>query len=228
MAERPSSFLIILEEQLQADLLNVMNQEEELWSLKSHVNWMLQGDRNTSFYHVSMLIRRKRNKILNLKDSQGNPGMASGGGILCSESGTWIKAFTRKIGIATSFVAELWALRDGLNMCLNMQISALEIDLDAKVVADLMGNVETLKNDNASIVADNILLISQFPQVKVSHCYRKANRCADALARLGCSQVLDFMYLNSPPPCILNAFLSDLYGLSQMRLYPVSIVSGSF
>ncbi|KAK9988334.1 hypothetical protein SO802_028573 [Lithocarpus litseifolius] len=32
---------------------------------------MVQGDRNTSFYHVSTLIRRKHNKILNLKDSQG-------------------------------------------------------------------------------------------------------------------------------------------------------------
>jgi len=41
MAERPSSFLIILEKQLQAELLNVMNQEEELWSLKSRVNWMV-------------------------------------------------------------------------------------------------------------------------------------------------------------------------------------------
>lgn len=32
---------------------------------------MIQGDRNTSFYHVSTLIKRKRNKILNLKNSQG-------------------------------------------------------------------------------------------------------------------------------------------------------------
>ena len=160
--------------------------------------------------------------------SLSNPGKASGGGILCNESGTWIKAFTRKIGIATSFVAELWALRDGLNMCLNMQISALEIDLDAKVVADLMCNAETLKNDNATIVADCRHLLSQFPQVKVSHCYCEANRRADALARLGCSQGPDFMYLNSLPPCILNAFLSDLYGLSQLRLYPLSFVSSSF
>ncbi|XP_023895782.1 uncharacterized protein LOC136067217 [Quercus suber] len=154
--------------------------------------------------------------------------MASGGDILRSESGTWIKAFTRKIGIATNFVAELWAFRDGLNMCLNMQISALEIDLDAKVVADLMHNAETLKNDNAAIVSDCRLLLSQFPQVKVSHCYCEANWCADALARLGCSHVPNFMFLNSPPPCILNAFLSDLYGLSQMRLCPISNVSGSF
>lgn len=48
-------------------------------------------------------------------------------------------------------------------MCLNMQISALEIDLDAKVVVDLMYNAETLKNDNAAIVANCKHLLSQFP-----------------------------------------------------------------
>ena len=113
-------------------------------------------------------------------------------------------------------------------MCLNMQISALEIDLGAKVVADLMCNTEILNTDNASIVVDYRLLISQFPQVKVSYCYHEANRCADALAILGYSQVLDFMYLNSPLPCILNVFLSDLYGLTQMRLCPLPDVFASF
>lgn len=49
----------------------MLTQEEELWSLKSRVNWMVQGDTSTSFYHVSTLIRRKHNKILNLKDFQG-------------------------------------------------------------------------------------------------------------------------------------------------------------
>nr|POF00668.1 hypothetical protein CFP56_46151 [Quercus suber]POF09981.1 hypothetical protein CFP56_39930 [Quercus suber] len=108
-----------------------------------------------------------------------------------------------------------------------MQISALEIDLDAKVVANLMCNVEILNTNNASIVADCRLLISQFCQVKVSNCYREANWCVDALARLGCSQVPDFMYLNAPLLCILNV-LSNLYGLSQMRLYLLSDVSGCF
>nr|POF24583.1 hypothetical protein CFP56_75700 [Quercus suber] len=123
---------------------------------------------------------------------------------------------------------EMWALRDDLNMCLNMQISALEIDLDAKVVADLMCNAKILNTDNAFIVAVCRPLISQFSQVKVSHCYREANRCANALTRLGCSQVPDFMYLNSPPACILNVFLFDLNGLTQIRLCPLPDVFASY
>ena len=46
----------------------MLNQEEEIWPLKSRVNWLVQGDRNTNFYHVSTLVRRKRNQILVIKD----------------------------------------------------------------------------------------------------------------------------------------------------------------
>ena len=50
----------------------VLTQEEELWALKSRINWMIFGDRNTSFYHLSTIVRRKRNKILAIKNSVGD------------------------------------------------------------------------------------------------------------------------------------------------------------
>ena len=113
--------------------------------------------------------------------------------------GTPIQVHIRKIDITTSFVAELWALRDGLSMCVDMQIPALEVELDAKVVADLMNNTTSLNADFAAIVGDCRQLLSQIPQVKVSHCYREANRWADALARLGCTTSLNVMFFNFPP-----------------------------
>ena len=41
IATKPSSFLLKLEEDLLRDLDLVLNQEEELWALKSRVNWMV-------------------------------------------------------------------------------------------------------------------------------------------------------------------------------------------
>ena len=61
IANKPSNFLLNLENELLRELDLVLNQKEELWALKSRVNWMIQGDHNTTFYHVSMLVRRKRN-----------------------------------------------------------------------------------------------------------------------------------------------------------------------
>ena len=71
LSMRPFTFLVNLEDELLKELDCVLNQEEELWALKSRVNWMNQGDRNTNFYHVSTLVRRKRNQILAIKDAMG-------------------------------------------------------------------------------------------------------------------------------------------------------------
>ena len=49
----------------------MLRQEEDLWVLKSRVNWMIQGDRNMTFYHVSTLVRHKRNQIMAIKNSVG-------------------------------------------------------------------------------------------------------------------------------------------------------------
>ena len=67
LANRPSNFLINLENELLKELEVVLSQEEEIWALKSQVNWLVQGDRNTNFYHVSTLVRRKRNQILAIR-----------------------------------------------------------------------------------------------------------------------------------------------------------------
>lgn len=39
--------------------------------MKSQVNWMIQGDRNTAFNHISTLVRRKRNQIIAIKNVVG-------------------------------------------------------------------------------------------------------------------------------------------------------------
>ena len=40
--------------------------------MKAHISWMVEGDHNTSFFHTSTLVRRRRNKIHALKDHMGN------------------------------------------------------------------------------------------------------------------------------------------------------------
>ena len=71
LAERPTEFLVELEKDLQKELNEVLNQEQELWALKSRLNWMVLGDRNTSFFHVSTIVQRRRNRISCLKNSVG-------------------------------------------------------------------------------------------------------------------------------------------------------------
>ena len=47
-----------------------------------------------------------------------------------------MEGFTRPIGISTSVDVELWAFRDGLMLYINLNLMAIEIEIDAKVILD--------------------------------------------------------------------------------------------
>ena len=48
--------------------------------------------------------------------------------------------FSRRIGVTSSFEAELGALRDGLNICVNKNFQAVEVEPDAKAIIDVLQN----------------------------------------------------------------------------------------
>ena len=63
--------------------------------------------------------------------SLGNLGLAGGGGLIWDDKGDWIKGYARVIGTTTSVAIELWALRDGIRLCIALKILAVIIELDA-------------------------------------------------------------------------------------------------
>lgn len=63
--------LVTLRNDLWTELNCILKQEEMFWFQKSRCSWWEMGDRNTRFFHTSTIIRRKKNKILALKDSNG-------------------------------------------------------------------------------------------------------------------------------------------------------------
>ena len=65
-------FLFDLEAKLNRELNLVLDQEECFWQIRARTNWVLQGDRNTHFFHLSTIIRRKSNKINMIKDGNEN------------------------------------------------------------------------------------------------------------------------------------------------------------
>ena len=72
IAENPNDFLLNLENQLLSEYSLILMQEEEFWALKSRLNAASFGDQNTSFFHISTVVRRHRNKIRCIKDAVGN------------------------------------------------------------------------------------------------------------------------------------------------------------
>lgn len=43
-------------------------QQEQYWAMRSRLNWLSWGDKNTKFFHATTIQRRQRNIIGMLKD----------------------------------------------------------------------------------------------------------------------------------------------------------------
>lgn len=56
-------FLLNLQSQLTEEYNLILQMEEEIWAMKSRTNWVILGERNTSYFHMSTLVRRSKNRI---------------------------------------------------------------------------------------------------------------------------------------------------------------------
>ncbi|KAL4291711.1 hypothetical protein GQ457_14G003420 [Hibiscus cannabinus] len=63
--------LVRLEERLKGELDVVLAQEESIWHHKSRALWISQGDRNTSYFHMMVSVRHKRNTVWMLRIENG-------------------------------------------------------------------------------------------------------------------------------------------------------------
>ena len=138
------------------------------------------------------------------------------------EHGSWVLSFARKFGPVNSFLAELWSLRDGLFLCVQAQVQALIVEMDAKALVDAF-----LDQTNSNAVASPLMedcrqLASQINRVSFRHVYREANMCANQLAKLGASMETDFVVLSSPSMDIIPFVEADCRGQCINRLCPVS------
>jgi hypothetical protein len=60
------------EQHIKQQLEERLKQEEILWRQKSRVQWLKEGEKNTKFFHRSMIHRRFINRITKLENAQGN------------------------------------------------------------------------------------------------------------------------------------------------------------
>ena len=151
--------------------------------------------------------------------SLGNPGKARGGGIIRDSEGRWVKGFARSIGFTTSIIAELQVLRDGLLLANQIGVQKLWIELDAKVVVELVQSNSTSNAFYSPLLADCRSLLGRFQHCKVQHVIREVNRVADTLAKLGYHIQENFVIMdNSSSNVVSNFVYSDAMGENFYKL----------
>ena len=70
LSQARNSSLIKLESKLRNELDIILHQEELLWYQKARVDWLRDGDRNTTFFHLNTVIRRWQNRITAIKNHE--------------------------------------------------------------------------------------------------------------------------------------------------------------
>ena len=81
------------------------------------------------------------------------------------------------------------------------------IELDAKVVVELVQSETTSNAFYSSLLAEYRFLLGRFQHCKVQHVFREVNRVADALAKLGCHMQENFVIMDSPPSDVMSNFV---------------------
>ena len=172
------------------------------------------------FSKIAILVRWTKllvgwHKLNTDEASCGNPGKAGGGGVIRDCHGIWVKGFLRSIGHTASVMTEWWALRDGLTLAIQLGINQLEVELDGKVIVEMLNGVDYPNRSYAPLLCDCRSLIARFMQVQVGQVFREANKCIDFLAKRGCFRMENFAVFDASPSndlnILLDAYVNGLY-----------------
>ena len=103
-------------------------------------------------------------------------------GVVRDEHWNWVAGYTRHVGAINSFAAELYGLRDSLLLCSSLNISCLIVEIDAKVIVDVIKNSAYVNQIISPILDDCRQLMTRFQQVQLKHYYRHVTaRLTDVL-----------------------------------------------
>ena len=121
LARHPSDSLLKLEADLSSQFQSVLRMEEEFWTLKSRMEWSLLGDRNTSFFHTSVLCHRHRNKIWCLRDPLGN----------------WFQSMTQLKTLIRDYFVKLYSTKcTASNLCNSSAPNCISFSEEIKATLD--------------------------------------------------------------------------------------------
>ena len=129
-------------------------------------------------------------------------------GSTLGNQGNWVRGFARAHDNTSSSIAELWALRDGLEIAKDLGLNNLIVEMDALSIVLLMNNTK------ANLLMEPLLsayrkLLAAISNKRVVHTFRKANQCAGILAIFGGSSISNFVVFLNPPPVVADILLAN-------------------
>ncbi|KAK2448079.1 TMV resistance protein N [Trifolium repens] len=148
------------------------------------------------------------------KDNQ----TAGCGGVIRGTQGEWLGGFAKHVGLCSAFMAELWGVYEGLRYASRMGFTKVELNIDSEAVVQVIKARRVRNSSGNTLVKQIRRLLDMNWLVEIAHTYREANKCADALANIGCSLDYDIMFFDSCPSQISEICEKDRVGNTTPRL----------
>ena len=145
--------------------------------------------------------------------SKGRAGRASIGGVFRNHKAEFLLGYAESIGRASSTVAELAALRRGLELVLENGWSDVWLEGDAKTLVEIIVQRRKVKCEEAQKHVSHInSIIPELNSCIMSRVYREGNRTADKLAQMGHRLETPQLWWFNPPDEVLPFVLEDAEG----------------
>ena len=93
------------------------------------------------------------------------------GGLIRDDQGNWFGGFLRHVGHANSFIAKVWALRDGLQLCHLQNHQSVIVKLDASALVTALNNPVYANTIISPLFDDCQQLIARIPQCRIKHIF---------------------------------------------------------
>jgi ribonuclease HI len=155
---------------------------------------------------------------LNTDGASKGKGLLGCGGIIRDHQGNWCGGFAKFVGTGSALIAELWGVLEGLKLAGRKGYRKVEVNIDSISVVKMIMHGGTSSALGFSLVKSIRRLLDDRWDVKILHSYREANKCADALASMGCILDCNIVFFETCPSSIRNLFSADVMGFSTPRL----------
>ncbi|KAL2341968.1 hypothetical protein Fmac_009908 [Flemingia macrophylla] len=145
-------------------------------------------------------------------------GKASIGGVVRNHNADFLLGYAESIGQANSTIAELTALRRGMELALEYGWNKyLWVEGDAKTLVEIIVKRRQVRCTEVQRHISNInSILPEFENCIVSHIYREGNRAADKFAQMGHDSNHPRIW-RVPPDEVLVQLLEDAQGITVLR-----------
>ncbi|KAF0931773.1 hypothetical protein E2562_005755 [Oryza meyeriana var. granulata] len=142
--------------------------------------------------------------------SKNSTRIASIGGVYRDHEGAFVLGYAERIGTATSSVAELAALRRGLELAVRNGWQRVWAEGDYKMVVNVVhDHAEVRSEEDMRQWREIAALLQLFDDMAVSHVYRGGNKVAHGFAKLGHKAARPRVWHVAPPDEVLQFLRRD-------------------